>query len=500
MFNNQWFDAMLPSFHTLLAVLWLLPALMHGKLSHHWWLAQASAAGGALCAAMLMAWQGLHAALLFQLLIQLLAWVILRFSARYLSGETGQARFLRAVGWLLCGATLVVASQDWLTLLAGWLLTSPALQSLLTFFPQRPQARIAARREAVASRLAELCLLLAAGLISWAVGSMSFDAVAQPLTSPNAELARQLGAVLLVGCVVLKTAQLPFHGWLTQVMEAPTPVSALLHAGVVNLGGMVLIKLSALWSVVPLASWLLVLWGGLTAGLACWVMQTRISIKLRLAWSTCAQMGFMLMECGLGQYSLALLHLVTHSIYKAHAFLSSGSQVRATIRQSATPGQHGKLWHAGSGIAGIALLVASLQGWQLALGHALQPPLLLIVVIGLGLAPLCQRSLRGYAVALLLCQVYLLLHTLFATLQADQASAPLGCQLLVAALFVALFLLQGWLQHHPDHALTRRLYALAFGGLYLDEWWVRTSMRTRLYRLGRLSQPRQQGATAHDHA
>jgi NAD(P)H-quinone oxidoreductase subunit 5 len=98
---------------------------------------------------------------------------------------------LRAVGWLLCGATLVVASQDWLTLLAGWLLTSPALQSLLTFFPQRPQARIAARREAVASRLAELCLLLAAGLISWAVGSLSFDTVAQPLASPNAELARQ---------------------------------------------------------------------------------------------------------------------------------------------------------------------------------------------------------------------------------------------------------------------------------------------------------------------
>ena len=491
---------MLPSCHTLLALLWLLPALLRCPLPLHWRLAQTSAVCGAVLAASLLLVQGLHAALLFQLLIQLLAWVILRFSARYLTGETGQTRFLRAVGWLLCGATLVVASQDWLTLLAGWLLTSPALQSLLTFFPQRPQARLAARREAVASRLAELCLLLAAGLISWSVGSIAFDDVARTLGSPNAELARQAGALLLVGCVVLKTAQLPFHGWLTQVMEAPTPVSALLHAGVVNLGGMVLIKLAALWAVVPLASWLLVLWGSLTAGLACWVMQTRISIKLRLAWSTCAQMGFMLLECGLGQYSLALLHLVTHSIYKAHAFLSSGSQVRTTIRQTITPGHHGKLWHVGSGIAGIALLLASLQGWQLALGHALQPPLLLIVVIGLGLAPLCQRNLRAYALALLLCQVYLLLHTLFASMQADHASVPLSGQLLVAALFVALFLLQGWLQHHPDHALTHRLYALAFGGLYLDEWWVRTSMRTRLYRLGRLAKPHQQGATAHDPA
>jgi NAD(P)H-quinone oxidoreductase subunit 5 len=170
----------------------------------------------------------------------------LAFSARYFSGETGQALFTRR-GLAAGGATLVVASQDWLTLLAGWLLTSPALQSLLTFFPQRPQARIAARREAVASRLAELCLLLAAGLISWAVASL-------PLPISPSHWHRQCrtgtpaGALLLVCCVVLKTAQLPFHGWLTQVMEAPTPVSALLHAGVVNLGGMVLIKLSALGS------------------------------------------------------------------------------------------------------------------------------------------------------------------------------------------------------------------------------------------------------------
>ena len=393
---------MVLSLHALLALLWLLPALLRPGLQHHWRLAQASAAGGALAALLLICLQGLQPALLFQLLIQLLAWVILRFSVRYFSGEPGQARFLRAVGWLLAGATLVVASQDWLTLLAGWLLTSPALQSLLTFYPDRPQARIAARREAVASRLAELCLLLGAALTAWAVSSPLFADIARPLDSSAAQLARHAGAVLLVCCVLLKTAQLPFHGWLTQVMEAPTPISALLHAGVVNLGGMVLIKLAALWAAVPLTAWLLVLWGGMTAGLACWVMQTRISIKLRLAWSTCAQMGFMLMECGLGQYSLALLHLVTHSIYKAHAFLSSGSQVRSTIRQSASMASSGKGWHLASGVAGIALLLASLHGWQLALGHALQPPPLLIVIIGLGLAPLCQRSMRGYALALLL--------------------------------------------------------------------------------------------------
>ncbi|XLM23048.1 NADH-quinone oxidoreductase subunit L, partial [Chromobacterium piscinae] len=111
----------------------------------------------------------------------------------------------------------------------------------------------------------------------------------------------------------IKTAQLPFHGWLTQVMEAPTPISALLHAGVVNLGGIVLIKAAPLLQTAPPANLLLMLWGGASALLCCLVMLTRISVKLRLAWSTCAQMGFMLLEIGMGRYSLALLHLLAHS-------------------------------------------------------------------------------------------------------------------------------------------------------------------------------------------
>ncbi len=469
---------LLLSEHSLIAILWLLPALGAASLTAHWQMAHASAALGAAAAALLMVRNGAQAGLLFQLLIQLLAWVILRFSARYLSGEPGQRRYLQALGWLLVGATLVVASRDWPTLLIGWLLTSRALHTLLTYYPTRPQALIAARREAVASRLAEWCLLGGALLITWSVGSPYFADAAQALDDPLRQTLRTLGALLVSSCVLLKTAQLPFHGWLTQVMEAPTPVSALLHAGVVNLGGMVLIKLAPLWSVAPSSAWLLTLWGGITAGLACWVMQTRISIKLRLAWSTCAQMGFMLMECGLGQYSLALLHLVAHSIYKAHAFLSSGSQVRATIRQPAPAQTDGGWTHAANGLAGIALLTLSLQVWGFAQAHPVQPPLLLVVVIGLGLAPLC-RGWRGTLLALALCQVYLLLHTLFARLQTDQPGAPLPCQALVALFFVALYLLQGWLARHPPHPLSRRLYALAFGGLYLDEWWVRLTQRAR---------------------
>ena len=133
--------------------------------------------------------------------------------------------------------------------------------------------------------------------------------------------------------VILRTAALPVHGWLIQVMEAPTPVSALLHAGVVNLG------VAMYWSALP-RFWIrqsgerVLLAFGLDDsriggnGYAHW-----ISIKVRLAWSTVAQMGFMLLECALGLYTLAALHLIGHSLYKAHTFLAASTVVNQTRLQ-----------------------------------------------------------------------------------------------------------------------------------------------------------------------
>ncbi len=479
--------------HYLLALLWLLPALLPLSQPRRWQLAIGCAATGALAAALLLPVATTPAPLLFQLLIQLLAWVVLRFARRYLQGEPGQSRFLRASGGLLAGATLVVASLDWLTLLLGWAITSRALHQLLTYYPDRPQAVLAAQRESLASRLAELLLLVAGGLMLLATGSLLLSDAGMPLSETAQQWLRIVAALLLVLAVVIKTALLPFHGWLTQVMEAPTPVSAFLHAGVVNLAGIVLIKLAPLWQAVPAAAMLLTLWGGLTAALASWVMLTRISIKLRLAWSTCAQMGFMVLECGLGLYSLALLHLAAHSAYKAHAFLSSGNQVRSSIQRPATAKPTPPLRHLWHGVAGVLLLAASIAAWQQFATHMPTPPLVLIVIIGLGLAPLCS-SLRGGLAALLLCQLYLLLHSLFASLQGDHAQAFALLQWLLSAGFATLYLLQGWLAWHPHHPLSHRLYALAFGGLYLDEWWVGFTQRCR--RALTLRQPAQ--GAAHD--
>ena len=112
-------------------------------------------------------------------------------------------------------------------------------------------------------------------------------------------------------------------------MEAPTPVSALLHAGVVNSGGVVLLLTADLVQSSAGAMGALVMIGGFTALFGAAVMLTQSAVKTALAWSTVSQMGFLLLQCGLGLWPLALLHIIAHSLYKAHAFLSSGGAVAA---------------------------------------------------------------------------------------------------------------------------------------------------------------------------
>merc|ERR1712025_375067 len=114
-------------------------------------------------------------------------------------------------------------------------------------------------------------------------------------------------------------------------MEAPTPVSALLHAGIINAGGYLLGRTADLVQASAGAMAALVMLGGLTALFGAVVMLTQSAVKTALAWSTVAQMGFMLLQCGLGLWALAMLHIVAHSLYKAHAFLASGGAVRAVL-------------------------------------------------------------------------------------------------------------------------------------------------------------------------
>jgi NAD(P)H-quinone oxidoreductase subunit 5 len=264
------------------------------------------------------------------LLVQLLCSVIAAFSARYLDGEPGQRRFIGALAGVLGAVHVLLMADHWLVLITAWALVGMVLQRLLCFYQDRPFALLAAHKKQIADRFADGLLICAAALAWSAVGSGSLSDLWAHIDRHGLSVALQLSAICLVLAAILRTALLPVHGWLTQVMEAPTPVSALLHAGVVNLGGFVLIRFAPLLDHAMPARTILVAFGLGTAVLAGLVMLTRISIKVRLAWSTTAQMGFLVLECGLGLYTLAALHLLGHSLYKAQAFLSASTVVRQT--------------------------------------------------------------------------------------------------------------------------------------------------------------------------
>jgi NAD(P)H-quinone oxidoreductase subunit 5 len=256
----------------------------------------------------------------FLLLTTWVGLVVTRYAATYLAGDPGRGAFLRRLAAALFCVTLVAVAGQLLLLLVAFIGMSLALNTLLLFYAHRPAATLAARKKFLSARLAEMAMLAAAVLLARQHGTLDIAALA---AAPRGGAAQE-AAVLLVLAACLKCAQLPLHGWLLEVMETPTPVSALLHAGVVNAGGFLLLRLAPLMAASPAASLLLLTIGTLTAAAGAMATPAQTSVKVALAWSTVAQMGFMLMEIGAGFYAAAALHLVAHALYKAHAFLACG--------------------------------------------------------------------------------------------------------------------------------------------------------------------------------
>tara|TARA_R110002020_G_scaffold456466_2_gene672949 strand:- start:4263 stop:5807 length:1545 start_codon:yes stop_codon:yes gene_type:complete len=260
------------------------------------------------------------------LLVSFVGWVVIRYSRRYLDGEAREGRFHGLV--LATIAVVVVLGQaaSLPVLVACFLVTGLLLRQLLLFYPDRSEAQRAAAKFIRVWGAGDIALILAAVLLWLSFGTVN---IATLNTAGELPPLARVAVGLLVLTAALKTATLPVHGWLTEVMEAPTPVSALLHAGIVNSGGVLLITLAGLVQQDASVMAALVILGGITALFGALVMLTQSAVKTALAWSTVSQMGFMLLQCGLGLWALALLHIVAHSLYKAHAFLSSGDAVRA---------------------------------------------------------------------------------------------------------------------------------------------------------------------------
>jgi NAD(P)H-quinone oxidoreductase subunit 5 len=260
-------------------------------------------------------------------LVSFIGWVVVRYAATYLDGEARQGAF---IGWLcmtLASVLVLVLSGNLVQLVLAWVATSLSLHRLLLFYPDRVAARRAAAKKFVTARLGDAALIVAAVLLTLAYSTTDIAQILSAARTGNGGGLAIAAAGFLAAAALLKSAQFPMHGWLTEVMETPTPVSALLHAGVINAGGFLLIRFADVMLLAPGVLAVLVMVGGFTALFGGLVMLTQPAVKTSLAWSTVAQMGFMILECGLGLFPLALLHIVAHSLYKAHSFLASGGAV-----------------------------------------------------------------------------------------------------------------------------------------------------------------------------
>jgi NAD(P)H-quinone oxidoreductase subunit 5 len=424
-------------------------------------------------------------------LVSFVGVVVVIYSRHYLDGDAGHGRFMKWLCLTLAAVLLLIVSGNLLQLALAWIAMSLGLGKLLVFYPERPAAVLAARKKFVASRIGDACLFAAMALIFWMFGSLDYTAV-----FAGTDALRMSGAVpgtihtvavLLVVAALLKSAQFPLHGWLTEVMETPTPVSALLHAGIINAGGFLVLRFAGVIALSTPSLDLLVIVGGITALFGSVVMLTQTSIKVSLAYSTVAQMGFMMLECGLGAFSAALLHIVAHSLYKAHAFLSSGSVIDLA-RASWSPSPGGRAHPARTAIAVFAFLAVSVavstmfgatltaQPGVFALGAVLLLGLTHLVTQALDERPNLYVVGRTVALAVVLAIAYFGLQAAAERLLAGSLPPvaklrdlfDLAIVAIVILSFAVVTVLQSRLLRHAGEPRWEALYVHLSNGLYVN--------------------------------
>ena len=309
-------------------------------------------------------------AAIMSFLILSVSLVILTFSRRYMTGEPQSDRFLAAIGLATGFLLLLVTSRNLLLLYAAWELVLVALFLLLIQHRHRRESSQPALRTWVMNQVGGGLFLAGILVLGHASGTFDMDGLFSQLgngpdrggigflanvISPSAIV---WGTFLIGSGILVRSAQIPFHLWLPVTLDAPTPVSGFMHAGIVNAGGFILNRLSPVFDHAPIVLHGLFLVGALTAICGSAIMLVQVSVKQTLVYSTMGQMGYMFAECGLGVFPAAIFHMIAHGIFKATLFLGSGSVIHAARFHEHSPkgsvarafGRHRILWVLGGSL------------------------------------------------------------------------------------------------------------------------------------------------------
>ena len=250
------------------------------------------------------------------------------YSIGYMYKEYSYYRYFAYLNLFLFSMLLLVMGSNFLVMFIGWEGVGLCSYFLIGYYFEKKSACDAGVKAFIVNRVGDFAFLLAIFGIFKMFGTLDFSTVmaAAPTTLIyDSEAATLITLALFIGATG-KSAQIPLYTWLPDAMEGPTPVSALIHAAtMVTAGVYMLVRCSALFNMAPLTMMIIALVGGGTALFAATIGTCQYDIKRVLAYSTISQIGYMFLACGVGAYTAAIFHLVTHAFFKACLFLGAGS-------------------------------------------------------------------------------------------------------------------------------------------------------------------------------
>jgi NADH-quinone oxidoreductase subunit L len=268
--------------------------------------------------------------LVMMLVVTCVGFLIHLYASGYMYPDPSYSRFFAYMNLFLASMLILVLADNLVFLYVGWEGVGLCSYLLIGFWYQDPENGQAARKAFVVTRVGDTAMVIGLFLIFRELHTLNIQEVMAQAPRYWGENSTPviLVTLLLLGGAVGKSAQLPLQSWLPDAMAGPTPVSALIHAATMVTAGVYLIaRTHELFLLAPSVQFLVAVIGALTLLLAGFSALTQTDIKRILAYSTISQIGYMFLALGVGAWSFAIFHLVTHAFFKALLFLSAGSVI-----------------------------------------------------------------------------------------------------------------------------------------------------------------------------
>lgn len=409
--------------------------------------------------------------------------VITSFSERYLVAHEFRSSFCRGISILAVLASLMAVSTNLALTMLAWsgisIMLWRKMQST-SVHSSRPTKTV------VFHHLASDLLFLGALSIIWlTVGSMEISQIAakaveltRPVSLASIELPFMVSDLVVLAFALsmsIKSALFPFHRWLLATLNAPTPLSGLLHAGVVNVSA---IATARFWPILELSGMVLTAWAVfalISTMIGCLLMSCQTDVKRKLVYSTVGQMGFMCLQCACGLIPAAVFHLITHGLFKCHLFLITGSAVHeGEIKKQWNHGEDGSRRSSLGTLAGLVLalsLAVTVVNYMFdASTHASPVVLLFVSVAILSLFSIPAISKIGFKLSIAFAMIalpfmaasWVLSHSFEAVqnFHSDSLQIFTGC----LAVMVALAVVEKVIKRSP---LGKKLYVFALNDFYI---------------------------------